>query len=684
MIKKYFSLLPLLALNLFQNELKASYGISKPINENIFLNPLETKNSQNKVNIYLKTEFNSFINLIAENINSSAVNTGNNLESLEITSDEQYLLGSEYVVEGNVQIKKNNMRLRADKLVYDQNKKIFNISGNIKFISNEQFLTASKVNYNLKTKEGFISDVYGTINFDTLDLINTDLDITSLKDLNNLENAIKDVKLNKSSSVEVSDIKSPQNLKLKVKEMTKWRFQTDQIKIQDKTWSSKLLYLTNDPYNEPQLVIKNTDFEVIEKDGVTSIKSRWSSMILEDKVKVPLGRRNYKANKGSKIKWGIGYDKNNKDGFYITRDAEPKDTGIFKNFKFKNEFYVQRAISGKTESFSKKNDSVLSHKIKQDAKTSDYFGFETAYKGNFLGLNLDSVISLNSLDLEKFKKIIKSKTELSKVIHTDKKENDEKELKLSLFGTYRDKVWNGSLGEKDILTAYGLKIENDRKWEKNNVKKSSKLALGYGEYQSNKKNTKDNLISRNRYNFLWYREHIYPIWKQKNDSTINEKFIYNPEFINRGLDLLFSSKVDLYRYNDGNHQNLFTFKAGPKITLGNFQKNILDYTEISLLGKTRISDGESPFDFDQAVDNHAIEINLKQQLLGPLVAGFSTEYNLDINSSDFHKFTNKQYELSWNRRAYKFGLFYNPDRQSGGFNFEINSFSFGGNGEKFK
>ena len=150
-----------MALNLFQNGLDASDGISDPINKNIFLSPLETKDPQNKVNIYLKTEFNNFVNLIAENINSSSVNTGNNLESLEITSDEQYLLGSEYIVEGNVQIKKNNMRLRADKLVYDQNKKIFNISGNIKFICNEQFLTASRVNYNLKTKEGFISDVYG-------------------------------------------------------------------------------------------------------------------------------------------------------------------------------------------------------------------------------------------------------------------------------------------------------------------------------------------------------------------------------------------------------------------------------------------------------------------------------------------------------------------------------------------
>ena len=48
-------------------------------------------------------------------------------------------------------------------------------------------------------------------------------------------------------------------------------------------------------------------------------------------------------------------------------------------------------------------------------------------------------------------------------------------------------------------------------------------------------------------------------------SAINEEFIYSPEFTNKGLDFLISTKVDLYRYSDGNYQNLFTLKAGPKI-----------------------------------------------------------------------------------------------------------------------
>ncbi len=465
--------------------------------------------------------------------------------------------------------------------------------------------------------------------------------------------------------------------------MTKWRFQSKEIKIKKNIWSSEVLYLTNDPYNKPQIVIKNSNFKSFEKNGNFTVKSKWSSIILEDKLKVPIGPRNYKSKRGSNFKWGIGYDRDNKDGLFLTRYSEPKKFGKT-ILNLENEFYIQRALSGKTKSFSKENNSVLAEKVKQDSKISDYFGINADIKSNILGLDFDSEISLNSLDLEKFKKIIKVNTELSKILHKSKTKDLEKDTKLSFFGIYRDSVWNGSIGEKDILTAYGLKIEKNKNWGDNKISKKSKLAAGYGEYQSNKKSTKDKLISRERFNLLWYRENIYNIINAKDGSQINKEFSFIPEPINKGLDLLVSSKVDLYNYSDGNFQNLITFKAGPKITLGNFRKKYLDYSEISILGKTTIANGESPFDFDQSVDKHAIEIDLKQQLIGPLVLKYSAEYNLDVNSSNYHKFSEKNYELSWNRRAFNIGLFYNEERSTGGINFEIHGFNFNGYGDKFK
>ena len=140
--------------------------------------------------------------------------------------------------------------------------------------------------------------------------------------LSEFNSSIKDVKLNKSSSFEFDDITAPQNLNLKINQMTKWRFQSKEIKIKKNIWSSEVLYLTNDPYNKPQIVIKNSKFQSFEKDGNYTVKSKWSSIILEDKLKVPIGPRNFESKKGSNFKWGIGYDKNNKDGLYITRYSD--------------------------------------------------------------------------------------------------------------------------------------------------------------------------------------------------------------------------------------------------------------------------------------------------------------------------------------------------------------------------
>ena len=63
-------------------------------------------------------------------------------------------------------------------------------------------------------------------------------------------------------------------------------------------------------------------------------------------------------------------------------------------------------------------------------------------------------------------------------------------------------------------------------------------------------------------------------------------------------------------------------------------ENIFYYSEVSILGKTTIANGESPFDFDQSVDKHSIEIDLKLELFGHW-SKYSTEYNLDINLSNF-------------------------------------------------
>ncbi|MBO8217653.1 DUF3769 domain-containing protein [Prochlorococcus marinus] len=683
MKKKYLSFIPFLVLNFLGEKINTETLHIKKTNISFPEKSSISKNLLINNEIDIQYNLQNFVYLLAEKINSQNINDNSTFDGLNIISNSQLKTKNKFIAQGNVQIKKNNMHLQSDKLIYDLEKRIITVSGKIKFISGEQFFNASKIEYNLTLKEGVIKDLYGTINFEKLDLKNFKNTSSDQNLFNDIESSITNVKLNKSSTFEFNDITSPQNVKVEINNMTKWRMQSEEIKIKDGIWSAEILYLTNDPFNKPQIILKNKNFKSFEKDGKFFIESEWSSIILEDKLNIPIGPRKYNLNKGNNFRWGIGYDKGNKDGIHLIRYADPLTIGRKTSININKEFYIQRLLQGNSKSFSKENESVLAEKSEQSTKFSDYFGLSSELNSEFFGLDFNSEIKFNSLDFDKFKKIITFKGELSKKLYSYQDKDKEKETTISIFGTYRDKVWNGSIGEKDILTAYGFKLEDSKKWKTNQVSNLENIAAGYGEYQSNKKSTENNIISRKRLNLLWHREHNFHLWKVKDDSELNKGFKFTPEPINKGIDLLVSSKIDLYSYDDGNFQNLITFKAGPNLTLGNLKNNFFDYTRINIFGKTTIANGESPFDFDQSVDNHAIELGIEQQLIGPLVMKYSTEYNLDIDSPKFHEFSNNKYELSWNRRAYNIGVFYNTDKQTGGVNFEINSFSFDGFNEKF-
>ena len=636
---------------------------------------------------------------IAENIENFSQDNNENLKAAEIFSDNQINNDKYIIAEGNVLIIYKKMILSSDKLEYNREKRLIRIEGNINFKSNDQFIQASDIEYDLENKKGFINNAYGRFNFETLNNIasedNLEININKFK---NLDKSIRNVILEDSSAngkreFSIGDEEnssfdkgSPQKLETDNNKMRNWRFSSERIEINNDLWSAKKLFLTNDPFNKPQLIINNRKISAYDEKGEVFIKSKWSTLELDNFLKIPTGPKTYSSKEENELRWSIGYDDNSKDGLFITRNADT----IFINkektkLDLKKIFFLQRALSGKTKTFSKKNDSVLEKKVEQDSKLSDLFGLEAEINSQFFDFDFYSKVDLNSLDFEKFKKIISLDSEISKVIYKDKKEKMQKETSLSFFGKYREKVWNGSLGEIEILSSYGTKIEKENNWKDNNVNKSSKIGLGYGNYESGKFDDSTQAINRKRLNLSLEREHIYPIWEKKiTQQFITNKNKYSNYIISPGIKFLVKAKGDFYRYDDNNFQNLYTISGGPEFTLGNFKKDILDYTKLKILPKTTIASGQSPFKFDQANDRHGVEFSLEQQIIGPITFKVSTEYNLDINSKKYKEFHSNQFKIAWNRRAYNLSIFYNEDKKTGGINFKINNFSFDGIGKSFK
>jgi len=93
-------------------------------------------------------------------------------------------------------------------------------------------------------------------------------------------------------------------------------------------------------------------------------------------------------------------------------------------------------------------------KVKRNASFQDYFALKSQIKGRINNWNLEIDKNLNSLDFDKFSDAFRLKTEFSKEIDLF-----DSEWKKSLYGVYRERVWNGSLGEAEIYSGYGSKLQ---------------------------------------------------------------------------------------------------------------------------------------------------------------------------------------------------------------------------------
>ena len=244
MNKKYLFIIWILILNSSNH-----FGFSKNYIEDEIFKKSENLTIKNK--LILKENSNNLSKLLnktfkylAENIESISRDNNNNLEAAEIFSDNQINNDKNIIAEGNVLIVYKNMILTSDKLEYNRDEKLIRIEGNINFKSNEQFIEASKIEYDFRKKEGFIKDAYGRINFETLNNITKKIDLEINKnEFQNIDKSIRNVRLQNSSSISIRefgvgneensslDQRLTQKLDTDINEMPNWRFLSERIEI---------------------------------------------------------------------------------------------------------------------------------------------------------------------------------------------------------------------------------------------------------------------------------------------------------------------------------------------------------------------------------------------------------------------------------------------------------------------
>ena len=369
-----------------------------------------------------------------------------------IQSDQQSEDNGVIYATGNVLVEYLGKILKADNLIYDKTIKKISAQGNIALVIGDQIFKSSKLEYSFIDKRGYLLDVKGSVDSNTL---------------------IEDLSSN-FSSLDSNRIESL--LELKKKEVLntpgkvdKWLFFADKITIDGEKWKSKKAVFSNDLLEAKQIKIVINSLEVVPEQEKLRFKSSINSLIFDEKVSIPFWVGDRTLRRAGRLtnfnnRWNIGYENLDKDGYFIGRKFNPID--ISDNFvlDLEPQFLIQRSLKGYTKSFVKEGDSITSERIKRNASVKDYFALKSQIKGRINTWDLNIENNLNSLDIDKFSDAFRSKTNLSKEINFFNSKWEK-----SFFGIYRDRVWNGSLGEAEIYLGYGSKLKKENNWVVNGI-----------------------------------------------------------------------------------------------------------------------------------------------------------------------------------------------------------------------
>jgi hypothetical protein len=478
------------------------------------------------------------------------------------------------------------------------------------------------------------------------------------------------------------------------------RFQGSEIRIRGNRWTAEQIAFTNDPFTPAaSWSLARKVVAVMDERGITRINSRSTQILLDSKFSLPAITNTTIGAEEAKFAWDT--DRRDRDGFYVGYNLEPIKLGRRGSLELQPQLMVQRALEGRTNSFVLPGESLGSSNSQQPASFGDMFGLLAALKLPMGWVSLDSETSMSTLDPENFRSGTRSITRLTAPLRLP----GHASASAALFGSYRERIYNGSLGLQTLVYSYGAnltgtsvfnqpkgRLKGEATMTETPVKQAPFFAPVTLTWAAQSGNYQATLFETNTLETLWRSyanlaiSSSLQLWQGKELSQNGDPSLglrYSPTPIIPGVSLNFGTSGYLATYSDGARQNTLTLWGGPAFTIGQFDKPFFDYTRLSTSIAGTFLNGASPFGFDRTVDLRTLSFQAAQQIYGPLVIEAGATVNID-NDSDFYGDVSYSYvELKLQRRSYEIGVFYSPYDGIGGIRVKLNDFNFAGTGTPF-
>ena len=592
-------------------------------------------------------------------------------EVIELNADRQEFdqLQHVFTAEGHAVMRFRRSVLAADRIQVNLPNRIAVAEGNVSLTRGQQVLQGNRFEYNFVQGEGSIFGAGGQLN---IPAASSDVATTLPSDVNGGVNPTQSVGsqviINQPLQVQGSRVGitlgvsggNRANLPAFGGQVNRLRYEADRIDFSPDGWVGTNVRITNDPFSPPELEVRSrhVTFRRISQTA-SELRASNPRVVFDQGFSLPLFRNRivFDSRKRQPGLVQFGFDQTDRGGFFIERPFEVLNTpGV--SLTVTPQILLQRAYD---HGFDFANGSAYGLRSELSAILSP----TTTLTGNVVA---------TSLDLGKLQDNLRASLRAQQLLGGG--------YRLTGEYTYRDRLFNGSLGFQNVQSSLGIVLTSP-----NIPLGDTGINFSYqGSIQFINANTdRANLQNaNNRANLTRYQvsaalsRGIY-LWTGKAlPPTATEGLRYTPNPILPYVALFTGVRGVYTAYSSGDTQNSLEGTIALSGQFGHFSKDFLDYTAFRLSYSNTALDGSSPFLFDRFADEQTASLGFTQQIFGPITFGIQTSLNLGTSRT-----IDTVYTLEYSRRTYTIDLSYSPVRRSAALTLRVSDFNWLGDPGRF-
>jgi hypothetical protein len=602
-------------------------------------------------------------------------------EVLEVRGDRQEFDEQQQIfqAEGNVEVRFRRGVLTADRVRVNLLNRLALAEGNAALRRGNQVLRGERFEYSFGLNQGNIQTARGEL---LLPAVSRDFDPETTT-FNRI--GIQPVTEQVSSAQPLQVLGSTPgpafglgNRSNNQGQLNRLRFEAERAEFNGETVVADNVSITNDPFSPPELELRSNRVTYRRLSPFQAeVVARNPRLVFDNGFSLPLLVNRLVLDNRERDPGFIsfGFDERDRDGFYVERLFTVYSSPIL-NFTVTPQILIQRAI--------------------------DQGGFPTELNNYGLVANVDlqftptttaqAIFNLSSLDFNQIDDSLRMSLRAQQRVfnHT-----------VALEYSYRNRLFNGSLGFQDIHSSIGLVVTSPRYVLGNSlINLSYQGSIQYINAQTDQTDlynfglpdrdlscidrddrniTGNGCADLTRYQGAVTLSRLFFLWVGTAlPATPTEGLRYSPTPITPYVGINLDARGVYSGYSNGDHQA--SLRGGVTLLgqFGQFSRPLFDYTAFTLGYANTLLDGESPFLFDRVADEQVLSASLTQQIYGPLRFGVQVSYNLTSGDD-----IDTVYTLEYSRRTYTISANYSTGRRSAALTFRLNDFNWTGDAGPF-